>query len=399
MLEKIRAHLLSRINYQPDARDKGEYFSSVGRNYSVTGLAFLVLAGIFVLFSLICGYKELTYDNIYYFIKDFDTVISSESYSADAVDYGTGENRSYYCYRGGVVAAGKYTVSVHSSTGRKTADFNNEYLRPIVRTSSKYMLIYDAEGNSFSICNSFIRLYSETLDRPVYSADINDRGEALIHTSTPEYRSVLYLYNSGFDRAAAYYLNDYVTCSALSDDGKYIFAATVDATGGEYAASLKIYRRGETEPGATYTINGALPLACGSLNNGCYIITEHGLTILDINANVIDEMPLADGQSIIEVSSDENGVAVLFCERNDYYLIYASAKGNTMTVKLDSKASCVNLCGAEVYLLYEGAVACYDLTRGTYELRECAPGVENMFVAARNCIYLCYASRAIFFEF
>lgn len=398
MLSKIKNKFFSKSSAFNEEQNK--YYGSVCRYYGIISAVLLACAGIVLIGSVIFGYKELTYENIYYFAKDFDMVIKSDSYNAVVVDYGPGDNRSYYGYRGGIVAAEKYLVSVYSATGRETAVFSNEYSTPMVRTSSKYMLIYDADGTSFSVCNSFITLHSENIGNHIYAADINDVGEALIHADVAGYGSALYLYNSSFERTAAYYFNDYVTCSALSADGKRILVSTLSSDDGVYTGQFKIYRRGEKEAFQSYDLKGEIPFASGQFgSDGYYLITDCGIRIFDVEGNVIKEYFLPDDQSLIDFAEDDKGVAISIKAADNYYLTYIPLRGDALTLKLNSNPTSLSLGNDVVYVLYGDVVAKYDILSGTYKLFDCAPGVSNVLITQGERIFLCYPLRAVCADF
>ena len=398
MLQKIKEKIFSIS--APSCEKKDEYYFSIGRLYGISGIILLICAGIFVLASIVFGYRELTYENIYYCIKDFDTVIKSDSYNAITVDYGIGDNRSYYCYRGGIVAAEKYAISVYSATGRETAVLSNEYARPVVRCSSKYMLVYDSDGTSFSICNSFVLLHSEDIGNRIYSADINDMGEALIHAEAAGYGSALYLYDSGFEGAASYYFDDYVTCLDLSDDGKRILASTVSIKDGAYVSNFKIYRRGEDQAFVTYDVYDEISLECGQLaSDEYYLITERGVRIFDIKGNIVKEYFISDDDNFIDFYKSESGIAISVQSDDKYCLTYIPHRGDILTLKLNSKPLSLSCVEDNAYVLYDGAVAKYDLVAGTYKLLDCAPGGVKLLTTKSGRILLCYSARAVCVDF
>lgn len=375
------------------------YYAGVSRYYHITGFAAFALLAVFLLASVIFGYKEFTYENLYYFIKDFDSVLTSESYFADAVDYGYEENRVCAVYKGGVAVAGKYTADVYSATGRRTAHFNTGYSAPVIRASSKYLLIYDSAGAGYSIYNSFIRLRSQTLDNTIYAADINDNGEVIIQTSDSEYRSVIYLYDSGSELAAAYRIKDYVTCSDLSNDGKYIAAASVSAENGGYAYSLRLYRRGETEPVILLSGSDELPLSCGFGGGKCYLITDKKITVVDMSGNIISDMRLSEGGKYLGFDRNEKGVAASAYDNGVYCIIYIPFAGNASTVALDEKPEDIGTGADRVYVLSRGAVSKYDFSDGTLSRQKCADSAAELLVSSDGHIYICYSSRAVCSEF
>lgn len=377
------------------------YSTRVGRRYRTAGLVITVLLVIFVLASLIFGYRELTYENVYYFFRELDTVLASDVRSVGSISYGSGEERSYAAFKGGIAVADRYRVAVYSAGGRRTAELNVGYFDPQIRASGKYLLIYGSGDGAFSVCNSFVRLYSETLDSTIYSADINSRGEVLIHTSSSKYGAVLYLYGSSFSREAAYYIGDYVTACALSDDGGYVLAATADTEGGEYVCELRLYRRGETDCTVLLDIEGELILRCGAFSDGFYAVTDCGIYLLDRSGKLRGSVATASGQSLVSLEAGDDGLPALIARDADgYSLLCVTASGECREVRLDSAPLALGVAGRRAYVLLDGAVAEYDLDRGgSPTLLECAPGGLDMVVTASRRVLVCYATEATYYEF
>ncbi len=394
-LRSLKNRIMSSLTPQPEEG----YCTSVERRYRMAGLVITVLLVIFMLASLIFGYREWTYENVYYFFRELDTVLSSDARPAGSISYGSGEVRSYAAFKGGIAVADRYSVSVYSAGGRRTAELNVGYFTPQLRTSDKYLLIYESGGGAFSVCNSFVRLYSETLDGTIYSADINARGEVLVHTSSSKYSAVLYLYGSGFSREAAYYIGDYVTACALSDDGRYVLAATADARGGEYASALRLYRRGETESTVLLDVDGELILSCGAFSDGFYAVTDRGIYLLDRAGGLRGDVELGAGQSPVALEIGEDCLALTARDANGYSLLLATSAGESREMRLDSAPLALGIAGRRAYVLLDGAVAEYDLLgSGSSTLLECAPGGLDMVVTAARRVLVCYATEAVYYD-
>ena len=67
MLQKIKKKIFSIS--APPCEKKDEYYFSVGRLYGISGIILLICVSIFVLASIVFGYRELTHENIYFFIN------------------------------------------------------------------------------------------------------------------------------------------------------------------------------------------------------------------------------------------------------------------------------------------------------------------------------------------
>lgn len=375
------------------------HYESLAQKYRLSSVISGIVAGVLVLLMLLFGYKEFTYENIFYFIKDFDNVISSDSYNIDYIEYGSGENRRYHCYRGGIVASGKYDISVYSSAGRRTATFNDEFVSPNVCVSLKYILAFDIGGNSFSVYNSFLRLYSETLDTGIYSAYVNDLGDFLIHTSTSDYRSVVYHYNDDFERVAAYYFVDYVTDAVISNDGKHIYITTMDVEKGEYIATVNVYKTGKDQIIGQYCVQGAMPLSGFEITGGFCLLTEHTVVAINNNAEATWRVELDDSAVPQLLASGNKGLVLMVKNKNDSSLMFISSRGDTKSILVDGSPIAIDMYDSSAYLLYNGTVIVYDFIKDEKTTRECPPDACDILVLSDGEAYLCYSTRAIYCRF
>lgn len=390
--EKLRCRVVSSLA----PRDGERYYEGWARRYRIAGSAITLVLVLFMLAALIFGFREFTYQNIYYFFKDLDTLMSSDRSAVSAIDYGSGEERSFAAFKGGIAVADKYSVSVYSAGGRRTAEFNVGYYTPRLRTSEKYLLIYEADGSAFTICNSFVRLYSETLPGTICAADISPAGEALIHTQTNEYAAVLYWYDSSFSQADIYSMNSLVTASAISADGKYLLATTLDSKGAEFASELRVFRRGEESGKTVFEASGEIIIGCYGLADGIYVLTDRGAYVMDVSGNVRAHSELAAGREYVSCDAGDKCMAAISRDKNGYQLMYLPLRGEGMTVKLDRMPISLKVSGKQVYVLFEGSVARYDFESGSVEFADCAPGAVDVVVTAARRLLVCYPSRATY---
>lgn len=378
------------------AESNDTHYDFLSQKYRTGSIYVGIITGVLVLLMLLFGYKEFTYENVFYFIKDFDVVISSGNYDIDHIEYGTGENRKYYSYRGGVVTAGKYDISVYSSTGRKTATFNDEFVAPNICSSSKYILAYDTDGKTFSVYNSFLRLYSETMDEGIEDAYTNDRGDFLIHTSTPEYKSVVYHYDNDFKRIAAYYFVDYAIDSFISADGKFIYIATVNVENGNYVSSVNVYKAGADKIVGQYNVQGAVPLGVFEIGSGCCILTDRSVLALNESAETLWQVELDENSTPYMYASSNKGLVLA---TKDNGLMFVSPKGEKKTVPTKGNPIAVDVHDMSAYILYDGTVIKHDFSKNSMITRECPPEADDILILSDGVVYLCYSTRAICCEF
>lgn len=89
-------------------------------------------------------------------------------------------------------------------------------------------------------------LYEGSEEYPIYGADVSDNGSYLILTGTPEYSSVLKVYNRSFRLAREVKTDRYPLAAKLSGDGtRMALACYTCADSGEAEGHILVYELGE----------------------------------------------------------------------------------------------------------------------------------------------------------
>ncbi len=407
----IKTYIKKRFRIRPagEIRLAGEdfaglynpYYARASDIFHVAGFVSAALLVILILGAVLLNIKSVTYENLYYFIKDFDAVVSAESHTTPFVIYNYEENRCYAGYKGGLIRGGAGSLSVFSATGRKTATYYPEYARPVIRASSKYFIVYDQGGKEFSVYNSFARLYTETLDYPILSVDISEDGSFSILTSESEYKSVIYRYGQDFARAAAYYYNDYVISQSLTPDGKFLLVSPVGTSGGRLSQSLYAYREKDKDKIILAKSVGELIVECGGISENssagtiCYYYIGEKSIFLQGREDSPLEIAIADTEAIMLAHADQSGLAAALSDNKGYLLHSIPYRGEMVTIRLDGEPQDIKKRGNIIFVLYSDSVARYDTASGTYEVKPCAPGGENLIISSADFVFVCYASRAV----
>ena len=132
----------------------------------------------------------LPYYNFFYLIKEFSSAVDQGSHY-ETLSYESDPRQNFTLYRGGVAAVSPSRLSIFTSTGRRTLNITSGFSSPYMVSSGKYLLVYDTAGTTFSVYNSFARVYTETLDYPVTDACFLENGGFVIVTRSADSRSVV----------------------------------------------------------------------------------------------------------------------------------------------------------------------------------------------------------------
>lgn len=415
MKSKTSDSFLSRIRKRLGLRAAGEirldrddlagifnpHYARAADVCHLIGYAACALLIVFLLGAVLLNIGDVTYENLYYFVKDFGAVVSTDDFGASPVIYSYAEDRTYAGYKGGIVTSGGGVVTVFSATGRKTAGFYTGYSNPRVCTSSKYILVFDLGGREYSIYNSFVRLHTGALDNPILAAAICDSGSFALLSSEGEYKSVIYRYNSRFEKSAAYYYSDYVISMSLSADGRYLIVSPVGTNRASLSSRLLLYEERSEEPQLLDWDIPGLVLTCGVENESSLsgeTIFYHYATADSILVGGWGDVPqkiALEGAELVCLDSDREGLAALLADKDGYVLHIIPYKGVPATVRLDEKALKISKYENMVFILFPEKAARYNIGNKELKTLSCDPGAEDIVVSSLSYIYITYASRAV----
>ena len=279
-----------RVLNQEDFKGAGDvYYASVSAFYKIAERLLWIVLAVFLTFSLATNYKEITYDNFFYLLRDFSAAADSNTSNYQILSYDSDDRQKFDLYKGGLVSASPSTVSIFTAGGRRTLRNNNDYYSPNVLCCDKYVLVYDTAASSFSMYNSFSKIHNETLSGPITDACFNEEGAFALAVRQNDIKTVIYLYSDDIKLRGSIPDKRFVFDMSLNGDQSRFAALYYEAGDGTGLTSVCVY---DVKSSASarmlkeIELNGEFPLACSFLDNGgIAVITNRSLRIYDKNFN------------------------------------------------------------------------------------------------------------------
>ena len=318
---------------------------------------------------LIFGGSIISYDKVYYMVKDISYINSFTETRPTTLSYSRPfSNQDFSVFKNGLTVAGDGEIKFFTSTGRVTMSQGSEFTNPKICSSNSSVLIYDQGRYGFKVYNSFVSIYSETLDYAISCADMAPDGSFCVVTRSESYTSVIRVYDEKQRLESTISRNDYVISVDMSDNGKYIAVMSLDASGGESVTTLTVYERGKTRMKSTNFINNVLPYTASFIaDDRIALICDDCAYVYDLNckeqSNTQYSSPLAN------FALCDSGFALLFRDSiNSGYIlsIYGDNGNKISTYSIDAHVSDVEIEGNYVYLLLDGEVRRIDKIFGTF---------------------------------
>ena len=194
MIKRKKDHARQNAEQIDLTAPQNEYYEAVSQRFGLAQV-FLYLALLaFVAVSLLTNTNLITYQNLYYFVKDLNaTTERVDVLHSDAISYPTDVSQDFALYRQGLAVAGNTSVTVFTSTGRQTVSRNVQYQNPVAVGTGKYLLVYELEGNQYSLYNSYTQIHTGKSSAPIRCATMSPCGMYAVVTESEQYSSVVEL--------------------------------------------------------------------------------------------------------------------------------------------------------------------------------------------------------------
>lgn len=269
-------------------REPNPYYLKVARGYRYAKYVAILLLAVFVVYVVIAYGSYITYDNLMYLIKDFNTESAGDGANFSYVKYDEQQNMSFTLYNGELAVLGSGGLALYSAGGSKTLEYFTSYSTPMLEMSDKYVLAYDMGGTGYSLYTSIARVVNRQADQVIMGSAVSDSGAYALITRSSTSKFKVSLYSPTLNLQANYYKDNYVADAAISPDGKNIVIASYSLSGYDYACEIMLCSSTESEPLATLNVNGACPYKVEYLEGGGFtVVCDTCIIFFDESGNIL----------------------------------------------------------------------------------------------------------------
>lgn len=368
----------------------------------VTKVIFITIFTIATLLTLLFAGSIISYNDVYYMFKDIEYISSYGEARPEALNYSQPINNQYFTsFKNGLAVASDGELKFFTATGRVTLTEGLKFTAPKIVASNSKALVYDSGRTSFSIFNSFISLYSETLEYPISYASISDTGRFVIVTKSKKYSSVVRMYDKDFNLTREYFKNDYVISAELSKNGKYLAITSLDANSGEGMVHLNILNMDNGEIISSLNVAGDIPYrGVFTFENQIALICKEKTLIYDVNGKLKGECVYPSNVLNYYVSNEF--IAFAFSgdslDKSNTVAIYDNNCKSKFMRTVDGKILDIALDGEYMYVLLDREVLRIDIRSGIISRTKSFEGASKILVLADD-IVVCTEAAAYYLTF
>jgi len=247
-------------------------------------IAFLIL---FVFGGVFLNAKELNADNLGYLLRYIN--IQSSNKSVKSEFYVELDEASSICYyKNNIAVLRKNRLDIYDMNGKRNFTSRLIYSAPVLKASDKYIIAYDLGMGKMEIFNSFSRVYEYKGDKPIYGAEITEKGNVVYVTSEKGYKSAVYVMNSGFSVIfRCLFEKDFVMSADIDDKAERLAVAGYYVQDGDYLSRVILYETGSQEPVKKIEVPGEQPYKVKLHDDGVYAAFENSLKFYDLSGEYI----------------------------------------------------------------------------------------------------------------
>lgn len=391
-----------RVLSKEDFKGAGDvYFASISAFYKVVERILWVLLILFLVFSLLTNYKEITFNNFFYLLKDFSSAVDSETSNYQVLSYDSDKRQKFALFRGGIVSASPSSVSVFTTSGRRSLRNNNDYYSPNLVACDKYVLVYDSASSSFSVYNSFLKVYNQKLEDPITDAAFADDGSFAVATRQADIKTLIHLYGKNIKERGYISQSDYVFDMSLSNTEGRLATIAYDVGAGTGETIITVYdiaNQNTAKKLYEHSIDGEFPLSCSYLESGeLAVVTNGSIRIFDKNFKQNKNENFYEA-TVTAFNVSKNG-AVAVVSSGSVRTVYAfNSKGNLVYNKpIGENITKADIVGEYLFLQTASGVIRINTDDKTRQFLSSSNG--SMLVYSEDTAIVCGEAKAEYLVF
>lgn len=357
-----------RIDFDNGERPVNGYYMAVAERYRAARHVSFVILVAFLLTMLVFYRDSITYSNLMYLVRDLDsgTGITVGAYAN--ISYEEQYKRSFSTFRGRIAAVSSTSFSLYGSAGSVDISDEISYAAPRIDTGEKYAMIFDADGDRYSLYTGVACVLSFTADSHIEDGCVSDSGSYALMTRSEDSKFLITVYDAGFRAVTKYYKDKYVVDIALDKKGEEIAIASADVTSSDISCEIMLGRVG-AEDSKTVVLPSLMPLYCRYAENGTLIVLCDSAVVALRDGEIVWQKEISSqtpssftlSENTFALVSSKNAIGSeneIFVFDTDGNILY----NNTITQKVSYVAADGN---NYVYTVGDGAAERIELSSGS----------------------------------
>ena len=347
------------------------YYELLGRRMNRIKYVLLSALTIFVIIGITFHSDKLNMDNFRYMLKFLSIDMDSEIEEGARIEFDPAPGTKALTVNGDLAIADSNGLQVFDMSGERFLRERDFMSDAMCVKSGNNILLCDRGTQTVNAYTVYAKIYSYETPYPVYDMCASaDSGRYAVITAANGYRSGIEVYDTEFRKIFDYYFADrYVSCIALSNDGRTAAACTVNnSQNGDYCGEMYIYDVSDPNSHTVREFTDEIPWKIVFRPDGGYMLmTNRSLWLFDPQGNEVSRVEygaetikgscLTDGVTALtfDTAGLSNGTTVRF---------YDGSLKPLGSVSYSSDVSRTDIFGTTAYIHTAGTLHTVDVENG-----------------------------------
>ncbi|MBE6557804.1 MAG: hypothetical protein E7661_02165 [Ruminococcaceae bacterium] len=291
------------------------YYTNLAERFNLARIVLYMVLFVFVVVTVVSSRHLITYENLYYLVKDVGAATLTAQSQADHLNYPvSGVSADFGLYRGGLTIAGSEEITVLSGSGKQTLSENVSLAAPQIRTGEQYFVTFSRGERDFSVYNAFVRVKKEATEFPVYDVCMGRDGAYAVLTRSADYTSEVIFYDADMTKRLAVRRIGYVTAMSVSPDGSTLAVVSLELGDNGYTTKVSFVRSDGTEKQVLLSDTTALSAEFLS-DDRLAVVFEDRIVFYRNDSVKLSEIPYEGDTPLLTAATTDGYVGLLMASR------------------------------------------------------------------------------------
>ncbi len=389
----------------PERRTKvNSYYLVLSGRFKTAKYISVCLLVAFLLSIILLFRDEITVENLRYLIKDFEMGDSLKLTSGEEIKYDADTQLDLEMYKGDLVVAGSSYFYLCDLQGNKRLYEKSSFSNPVVVSSDKYLLVYGLSEYTYTLYNTFSKLHTETFEYPITGAAVSDKGLYAIVTKTTEYRSVVYLYNSSFERIGAIYKDKYIMDVSFNYDSSELLITSLYSKNGNYCTEIVNYSPYSDKPNSSIEVEGSMVIQSGYNSKGGFsVMYDNKIEFYNKSFELSNTYYFPNNIVPVDTEITPEYTAITYTENivGDNMKVIVFDKDGDIFLDADADGQPIKITCSEnnAFVLLNGRVCNIDIKSGDVKYYDTEKNAIELLVINENSILVCFVDDTLRINF
>jgi hypothetical protein len=378
------------------------YYKQISITYRHAKHIITALLITFILFMLAFFRSEITAENFRYLIESINPNSPGFSNESRIIYFDNTSQTQVGMYKGDLVVVNPSNVSLLNMLGKTVLQYNISYAKPVLSLSKQYMIVYSQGEYTYTVNNTFTRLFTETLDYPITGITSSDSGMYAVITKNLQYRSVVYIYDKNFNKISQILKDKLVLDVAFNNSGSELIITSVYNKDGDYRTEVITLNPSSNTPSSTNEFNDTYGIKAEYRSDGGFtLLCDNQLIFFNSKSEVVSTYEF-HGRIPLKYYVGNEYTAVFFNENviGNISEIFVFDKNGNIIYNETISGQIEYFAGVSSYIfaLITDRIIMINLTDGTSVTTDIEAGAYKLLMKDDSSLTACYYQYVVTYD-